>query len=100
MNTKSTLLRTVVAAPAFSPLGLSTRALLLMLAYLVGHWLGWREHTTFISGSQLGVDADRGLSILAGVGYMAAYFGAVLLSPILVLAAVVLKLWNTVAPKP
>lgn len=100
MNAKSALLRTVVAAPAFSPLGLFMRALLLVLVYLVGHWLGWREHTTFISGSQVGVGADRGLSILAGVGYMAAYFGAVLLSPILVLAAVVLKLWNAVAPKP
>ena len=100
MNPRASLLRTVVAAPAFSPLGLTTRALLLVLAYLICHWLGWREHTTFLSGSQVGVDADRGLSILIGVGYMAAYFGAVLVSPILLLAAIVLKLWNAVVPTP
>jgi hypothetical protein len=99
MNNKVSILRTLVTAPTFSPLGMVARALVVVLVFLLCHSLGWREHTTFISGSEVAVDADRGLSILGGVAYMAAYFGAVLLSPILLLAGFVLKLWNNVVPK-
>lgn len=99
MNTKASILRTLVAAPTFSPLGLAVRALVVALVFVLCHSLGWREHTTFISGSEVAVDSDRGLSILGGVTYMAAYFGAVLVSPILLLAAIVLKLWNNIVPK-
>lgn len=80
-------------------MGLAVRAIVVALVFVLCHSLGWREHTTFISGSEVAVDSDRGLSILGGVTYMAAYFGAVLVSPILLLAAVVLKLWNNIVPK-
>lgn len=99
MSAKSSLPRTVLSSPTFSPFGLTIRALVIVLSFLVFHSLGWRDHTTFISGSQVGVDTERGISILIGVAYMTAYFGAVLVSPILLLAALVLKLWNAIVSK-
>jgi hypothetical protein len=59
-------------------------AVALAIVFGVFHLLGWRDDTRIISGT---VAASGDDAILRGTGYAAAYFAAVLLSPILALGA-------------
>src|ERR1051325_651691 len=82
---------------------LSSKWLLLRAALLVGlfgfcHAAGLREHTTFLSGTVTAVGMSREVSIVLGVTYLVAYFGFVLLSPILVLAACLVMFFHRVCP--
>lgn len=74
----------------FSPQGLLLRALLLAIFFGAVHVAGWREHTTFLSGTSASTDTSANTSVILGLVYMAAYFGFVLLAPILILAAGIL----------
>ena len=78
----------VAVAPhrLITPRGFMWAALPLCLLYAVCHVLGWREYTAFLSGSApAGERTDLGL--LLGIVYVVAYFGFVLVAPILLLAA-------------
>jgi len=81
-------------APMFSPQGFVARAAIITVVFALCHLLGWREHTTFLTGTPAA--AGTGLSTSAALGtiYMAAYFGFVLLNPILLLAAGILFVWE------
>ena len=70
-----------------TPGGLLVRAALVAVFFAACHLAGWREHTTFLSGTPASAGGSVNTSALLGVVYMAAYFGLVLLAPILVLAA-------------
>lgn len=70
-----------------TPGGLLVRAALIALFFAACHLAGWREHTTFISGTPTSGGSQVNTSIVLGVVYMAGYFGFVLLTPILTLAA-------------
>jgi hypothetical protein len=96
MKPKSSTVRGLLRAPSFSPTGMILRALLIALSFAICHALGWREYTTFISGSQADVVMDRSVSTLCAVAYMAAYFGSVLIAPVLLLAAIIINLWDRV----
>lgn len=74
----------------FSPRGFLLRALLLAIFFGAVHVAGWREHTTFLSGTAASTDTSVNTSVVLGLVYMAAYFGFVLLTPILILAAGIL----------
>lgn len=74
----------------FSPQGFLLRALLLAIFFGAVHVAGWREHTTFLSGTTASADTSLNTSVILGVIYLAAYFGFVLLTPILILAAGIL----------
>jgi hypothetical protein len=82
--------RELIRAPFFSPSGLVTRALLLVVLFGLCELAGWREHTTFISGTAPSVDAGISSSVTFGLIYMLAYFGFVLVAPILLIATVLL----------
>jgi hypothetical protein len=97
MKPKPSIVRGILRAPAFSPTGMILRALLIVLSFAIFHSLGWREHTTFISGSQADVAVDRSVSTLCAVAYMAAYFGTVLIAPVLLLTAILINLWDRVS---
>jgi hypothetical protein len=97
MKPKSSIVRGLLRAPVFSPTGMILRALLIVLSFAICHALGWREHTTFISGSQADVVVDRSVSTLCAVAYMVAYFGSVLIAPVLLLAAIIINLWDRVS---
>ena len=59
-----------------------------MVALFVAlHVLGWRDDTRIISGTAAGPGLDSALTALRGVLYALAYFGAVILAPILIIAA-------------
>jgi len=90
-------LREFTCAPFLSPRGFVTRALLLTFIFGICELAGWREHTTFISGTATSVDAGINSSVTFGLIYMLAYFGFVLVAPILLLAAAMLAAWGCVA---
>ena len=77
-------------APLFSPTGFVARALLLAIFFGACELAGWREHTTFISGTATTVDTGVNASVTLGLIYMLAWFGFVLGTPILLLASFLL----------
>jgi hypothetical protein len=74
-------------AELLSPVGFLAVAGLIMLAYGAVEAAGWREHTTFISGTTASADMRWQASAARGLAYMLVYFAFVLLAPILALAA-------------
>jgi hypothetical protein len=78
----------LAAAPRrlFTPRGFVWAAWAVCLLYGVCHVLGWREYTAFLSGSAPAAE-QANLCLALGIVYAAAYFGFVLLAPILLLAA-------------
>ena len=83
-----------IRAPFLSPLGLVARALLLAVLFAACELAGFREHTTFISGTAASVDAGISSSVTLGLIYMLAYFGFVLATPILLIAAGLLAVFR------
>ena len=77
-----------------SPRGFVARALLLAVVLAVCELAGWREHTTFISGTATSAGVGMNTVVALGLVYMLAYFGFVLGAPILLLAALILAGFN------
>ena len=82
-----------------TPGGLLVRAALIAVFFVVCHLAGWREHTTFLSGTPASAGGSVNTSALLGVVYMAAYFGLVLLAPIFVLGAGLLFAFERLASR-
>lgn len=80
-----------------TPSGLLVRAALVVVFFAVCHLAGWREHTTFISGTPASAGVSANTSVVLGVVYMAGYFSVVLLAPILTLAAGLLFVFERIA---
>ncbi len=77
--------------------GFYLRAALILVAFLVAHLAGLREYTTFITGTAAGTGASLRLSAIWGMIYLTLYFSAVILAPILILAAtfwIGVERWN------
>jgi hypothetical protein len=85
-----------IRAPFFSPRGFTTRALLLGVLFAFCELIGWREHTTFISGTATSAEIGINSSVMLGVIYLLAYFGCVLVAPALLLAAAILSAWQRI----
>ena len=81
------MVKRFVRAPVLSPKCLMLRSALLALAFGVCEAAGLREHTTFISGTPTEAGGSVNASAILGLIYLAAYFGFVLVTPILVIAA-------------
>lgn len=86
------LLRTLSRLKPLSPAGLVARAGLLAAFYLVCKISGLRGYTTFLSGTSQ--SATWSGTVFGGVTYLAAYFGAVLGAPVLLLTAGLLAGWR------
>jgi hypothetical protein len=82
----------LVGGGMFMPRGLLTRAALIMAALALFHLLGWRDDTRIISGTSPPRDLASQLAALRGVVYGLTYFAAVVLAPILLIAASLLAL--------
>ena len=73
--------------PMLSPQGLFLRAIAIVGVFILLHLFGLRENMSILSGtSPTGEPGDHGSTFL-GALYMMFYFGAVLVSPILVFAS-------------
>lgn len=86
------LLSTLSRLDPFSPAGLAARAGLLAAVYLVCEISGLRAYTTFLSGTSQATSWSG--TVVGGVAFLAAYFGAVLGAPTLLLAAGLLGAWR------
>jgi hypothetical protein len=84
----------ILCALFVSPGGFLGWAALITLAFCICHVLGWRAHTTFLTGTPSEAGTDLITSAVLGTAYMAAYFGFVLLTPVLLLATAILLGWQ------
>lgn len=82
-----------------SPRGWLLRAAALLALFGAMHLLGWRDDTRILSGTATPGVAGAGASILRGIAYGLAYFAAVLVCPILILAAGAYALLARVLPR-
>lgn len=88
-----------LGAPWSSPAGLVARACVVLLGFALVHACGWREHTTFLSGTPTTAAIGRETAALLGVVYICAYLGAVVIAPILLLAGALLAAWRRLTRK-
>jgi len=79
-------------AGCFSPMSFIRLALLLALMFGLAHLAGLREFTTMLNGTMANVEVGWRMSVFLGTVYILAYLGFVLVAPILVLAAALLKM--------
>ncbi len=94
MKTILLYLKSCWQAEFFSPRGFILRAMFIGVAFLGVHLAGLREYTSVLNGTVGPGSANRELSVVLGVIYVAAYLGFVLLVPILLLAAGMLEFWQ------
>jgi hypothetical protein len=62
--------------------------------FLLIHLAGLREYTAFLSGTPGAVGTGMRLSVFYGTVYILLYLGAVVLVPIMVIAAGILAIWR------
>jgi len=93
------LLWRLYRAPMFSPIGFLVRAGILTLVFVALHLAGLRHHVSVLSGSLATGSLPGTVSGALGIVYVCAYFAAVLAVPILVLAAAILAICQTVLPR-
>lgn len=83
--------------PTLSPAGLLIWAALILGGFGVVHLMGWRDAATILTGT-IPEGSTAETAGLKAVSYLAAYFGSVLVAPILVLASALSALWLRYAP--
>jgi hypothetical protein len=74
------------------------RAGIILLVLGIAHVLGWREYVCVLSGAH----PEPGFGMVAPLAaclYLIAYFGAVLVAPVLLIAALVETVWNRLAQR-
>jgi hypothetical protein len=82
-------------AKFFSPKDFVRRAAVIILLFLAAHFAGFREYTSFLSGTMPSPDTGWKLTIFWGLLYLILYFASVLLAPILLVAAGILRCWDS-----
>ena len=85
MNPIKSHLRMFWRADLLSPAGSVAHAVLILGVFATLHLLGWRDDTRILSGTSLPSSG----AVFRGFLYSAAYFAAVILSPILLLAGAI-----------
>lgn len=76
----------------FSAYAFFTRALLILAIFVVLHLLGWRDYTSFISGTTSG-----GINDIFGIAYFIMYSLALYLAPVLLIASAIFALITKLA---
>jgi hypothetical protein len=75
-----------------SPEYLIKWAILLTVLFVVAQASGWREFTSILSGTNGSVMSGWRETAFFGIIYIITYLGVVVLAPILILAALILKI--------
>ena len=81
------------------PLASVAGALLVLALFGAMHLLGWRADTCIISGTVPGSGAAADAAVLRGLLYAGAYFGAVVVAPLLIIAAGLQAGWSWLASR-
>ena len=92
MKMKSDRFDRWVGAAFFSPKDFLRHAVLIVVLFAVAHACGLREYTAIICGTMASPMLGPETCALLGIGYMVLYFGTVVLVPVLLIAAALLKL--------
>ena len=87
------------ASSGLRPAALVLRAVLLAAAFGAVHALGWREHTTFLSGTPAAEAGTMTRTAVPGLIYLVLWFGFVLGTPILLLTGGLLELGRRRNPR-
>ena len=96
MKAKSDKFDRLVGADFFSPKDFVRHAVLIVVLFAVVHLFGLREYTSIISGTMASPTLGAETCTLLAIIYMVFYFGAVVLAPVLLIAAGLLLLWEKV----
>lgn len=94
MNAKRDWFERLTGAAFFSPKDFVRHAVLIVLLFGVVHVCGLREYTAMISGTMASPGLGSETCTLLAIVYIAFYFGAVVLAPILLIAAALLVVWK------
>ncbi|NOS72167.1 MAG: hypothetical protein HOP33_19860 [Verrucomicrobia bacterium] len=81
-------------ADFLSPKDFIRHAVLILAVYAVAHLAGLREFTSILNGTTGSLVVNREVAALLGVTYLLLYMGAVVLAPMLLIAAGLLAGWN------
>jgi hypothetical protein len=84
-------IRWILPRRLVTPCGFLWIAAAVLVVYLIGDGLGWREYTSILSGT-VEPGQPGGRFLVLGVIYVLAYLGFVVAAPILVLAAAIFSL--------
>ncbi len=90
------MIRRLLRAPWYSPVGLILHGLLFLVLFLACHLAGWRECTTILSGTSPSGDIADKSAQLRGIVYVLTWFGMLLLTPIFLIAAGLVALYNRI----
>jgi hypothetical protein len=69
---------------------------LLTVLFIIAHVAGLRNFTSVLNGTIGSTTMDWNTAALLGVAYVLIYLGVVIVVPILVLAALILKIWRRI----
>jgi hypothetical protein len=67
---------------------------LLLVIFVIAHLAGLRDFTSVLNGTIGSTSMSWQTAALLGVAYVLIYLGVVLVAPILLLAALLLKIWR------
>ena len=81
-------------AAFLSPKDLMQRAGAIIVLFLLLHFSGLREFTSILNGTVGSVTLGWQLSGVLALIYIAAYLAVVVLAPIMILAAIILAVWQ------
>lgn len=91
-------LMSALKAPTLSPAGMLVWAAFFAVIYWICGALGLREYTCVLCGTSPSGNPADSYSIAMGVGYVILYFLFVLAAPILMIAAIILRLFSLWTP--
>jgi hypothetical protein len=84
------------AADFLSPKDFVRHAVLVLLIFGVAHLAGLREFTSVLNGTTGAVGMDMETATLLGASYVLVYLAAILLMPILLIAAAFVAVWQKI----
>jgi hypothetical protein len=84
------------AADFFSPKDFVRHAVLILLAFGLAHACGLREYTSVLNGTTGAAGMDMETATLLGTAYVLIYLAAILLAPILFIAAGLIGVWQRI----
>jgi len=88
--------RDACGADFFSPKDFVRHAILIVVVFAVIHATGLREYTSVLNGTTGSVEMNPNYAALLGVVYILFYLAAILLAPILLIAATLLAIWQRI----
>jgi hypothetical protein len=87
------------AADFLSPKDFVRHAVLVLAVFALVHLCGLREYTSVLNGTTGAVGMDMETATLLGVGYVLVYLAAILLAPILLIAAALVAVWQKITAR-